>query len=153
MHDFTLALHSLLRWMVLLLGLVAAARALRGWTGGGEWSAADDRSGRLFVIAFDVQVLIGLLLYTWLSPITTTALQNMGAAMQNSLVRFWVVEHIFGMILGLALAHIGRAKLRRAADPVARHRRAAIYFGLAWLLAMLSTPWPFMAYGRPLWPW
>jgi len=55
-----------------------------------------------------------------------------------------------GMLAGLALAHIGRAKARRASDDRRQRRRAAIYFTLAILIVVLSAPWPFLPYGRPL---
>lgn len=152
MLPLTLTLHSLVRWAVILLGVWALSRAKLGWFGRRPWRQGDDLAGRLFVIAFDVQVLLGLLLYFVLSPITTGAFQDMGGAMQNSAVRFWVVEHITAMLLGLALAHIGRARLRRATDDRARHRTAALFLGFALLLVLLGTPWPFMPVGRPWLP-
>lgn len=153
MHGLLLLLHSLLRWIVIVLGLLAAGRGLAGWLGRKPWSPADDRAGLLFVTGLDVQVLIGLLLYAVLSPITTGAFQNMGGAMQNAVVRFWVVEHLMAMVLGLVLAHLGRVRVRAAAEPSLRHRRAAIFFGFALLLVLAGVPWPFMPVARPLWPW
>jgi hypothetical protein len=147
-----LTVHSLLRWAVILLGAWAVSRAKRGWFFGRPWTEGDDLAGRLFVIGFDVQVLLGLLLYFVLSPVTTGAFQNMSGAMQDSGVRFWVVEHLAAMLLGLALAHIGRVRLRRATDDRMRHRRAALFFGCALLLVLLGTPWPFMPVGRPWFP-
>jgi hypothetical protein len=152
MFSVVLTLHSLMRWVVILLGVVATGRGKLGWFLKRRWTPADDRVGRLFVAAFDVQVLLGLMLYLVLSPITTGAFRNMGAAMQNSVVRFWVAEHITAMILGLALAHIGRVRLGRATDDRGRHRTAVWFFGFALLLVLLGTPWPFSPAPRPLWP-
>lgn len=153
MYALVLPLHSLLRWVVVLTGLVAAARGLAGWLGRRSWSPLDDRAGLLFVTTFDVQLLVGLVMYLFVSPITTSAFQHMGGAMQNSVVRFWVVEHLTAMLLGLALAHVGRVRVRRADEPALKHRRAAILFGFALLLVCAGTPWPFMPVARPLWPW
>ena len=97
-------------------------------------------------------MLLGLLLYLALSPITTGAFRNMGAAMQNSVVRFWVAEHVTIMLVALALVHVGRVRLLRAATDRARHFTAALFFGLATLLVLLGTPWPFMPVSRPWWP-
>lgn len=152
MYGFVLTWHSLIRWAVVLLGLAAVARALAGWLGRKAWSAADDRGGLFFVISFDLQVLVGLVLYVFASQITTSAFQTMSGAMQNAVVRFWVVEHPTAMLIGLALAHVGRARVRRASDPAPKHRRAAILFGFALLLVALGTPWPFMPVARPWWP-
>jgi len=153
MLPLTLTLHSLMRWVVILLGLWVVGRAKFGWFFKRPWTEADDLGSRFFVIAFDVQVLLGLLLYFVLSPITTGAFQNMGAAMQNSVVRFWVVEHVTGMLVALALAHIGRVRVRRATDGRSKHWRAVWFFGFALLIVLLATPWPFMPVARPLLPW
>jgi len=152
MLPLTLTLHSLMRWVVILLGCWVVARAKFGWFFRRPWTEADDLGSRFFVIAFDVQVLLGLLLYFVLSPITTGAFQNMGAAMQNSVVRFWVAEHITAMLVALALAHVGRVRMRRATDDRSRQWRVIWFLGFSLLLILLATPWPFMPVGRPWFP-
>jgi hypothetical protein len=97
-------------------------------------------------------VLFGILLYAWLSPITRQAFGDIGAAMKEASLRFWVVEHIFGMVIALALAHVGRVRIRKA-SLARRHRLAATFFGLALLAILLSIPWPAAPYGRPLLRW
>jgi hypothetical protein len=150
MYLLTLALHSLLRWIVLAAGLVALGRAVEGARGRKEWAAGDEKAGRWFVGALDVQMLLGLALYLRLSPITASAFQDFGAAMGNSVLRFWAVEHIAGMVIALVLAHVGRGRIRRAADAARRHRTAAIFFGLALVAILVTIPWPGMRAARPL---
>jgi hypothetical protein len=153
MYEVLIPLHSLLRWAVIAFGLLAAGRGLAGWLGRKDWLAPDQRAGLLFVVSFDVQVLVGLVLYLVVSPITTAAFGNMGAAMQDADMRFWVAEHLMAMLLGLVLAHVGRVRARAAAEPVLKHRRAAVYFGFALLLVLTGVPWPFTPVSRPMWPW
>jgi hypothetical protein len=74
----------------------------------------------------------------------------MGAAMHNPVLRFYAVEHVAGMVGALALVHIGRVRIKKAADDRARHRTALIFFGLGLLLILLSIPWPVMSGGRAL---
>jgi hypothetical protein len=145
-----LTLHSILRWIVLIVAVVAIARAFSGWFGRRDWIDMDERLGLFFTISLDVQLLIGLILYIFLSPFTQAAFQDFGAAMASGVLRFWAVEHIFGMLVAVAVAHIGRARAKRAAEPAARHRRAAIFYGLALVAILLTIPWPFLAHGRPL---
>jgi hypothetical protein len=152
MYDVMIALHSVLRWVVLLLGLLAVGRGIAGWSGR-RWTSSDNRAGVLFVGVLDLQLLIGLILYLFLSPTVRAATANIGAAMGDSALRFFLVEHAFGMLLAVTLAHIGRIRIRKAADDGRRHRSAAIYFGIALVLVLLSIPWPGMPAGRPLWPW
>jgi hypothetical protein len=60
------------------------------------------------------------------------------------------VEHITAMFAAVILAHVGRLLARKAATPSAKRTRLLICFGLATVLMFLSTPWPGMANGRPL---
>jgi hypothetical protein len=136
MHAFFLFIHSLFRWVVLLAGLYAVAAA---------FGRRDARPGRWFAISLDIQLLIGLILY-WLSPITSGAVSDMAAAMQNRVVRFWTVEHATSMILALVLAHVGVARARKGKGG------AAVLFLLALLAILAGIPWPLMPYGRPLFP-
>ncbi|HEY5618131.1 MAG TPA: hypothetical protein VIK60_09300 [Vicinamibacterales bacterium] len=152
MYPLILALHSLLRWLVLAAGLVAFARAISGMRARRDWTRGDNRAGQLFVATLDAQFLIGLLLYVMLSPITSIAFQDFGAAMGNSTLRFWAVEHVFGMVVAVALAHIGRVRVRKTADAMRRHKLAAIFFGLALAAILATIPWPGTPAARPLLP-
>ena len=153
MYVSVLLVHSWLRWVVIGLALLVLSHAISGLTGRRDWRPADDRAVRLFSIALDVQVLLGLLLYFLLSPITTEALRSFGAVMGNAPMRFWAVEHGFGMIIAIALAHIGKARVRKLHDPLRRHRTAAIFFGLALVALLVSSPWPGTPNARPLFRW
>jgi hypothetical protein len=150
MYSSALWLHSLLRWAVLLTGAVAWFRAVGGGTARRPWTAKDELWGFLFTISLDIQLLVGLVLYFVLSPFTKIAFQDFSGAMANSSLRFWAVEHLIGMIIAIALAHVGRVKIRKAANDARRHRLATIYFGLALVAICASIPWPGMLVGRPL---
>jgi cytochrome c oxidase assembly factor CtaG len=149
----TVVLHSLLRWLVIAFGLVAVWRAISGVSGRRPWTPLDDRAGRLFVMAVDIQLLVGLILYGLLSPITRAALADMGTAMKDATLRFYAVEHLAIMLGAVALIHIGRGRARKASVDAAKHRTAAIFFTLGLLLILIGTPWPFRAIGRPLFPY
>src|SRR5690606_40967319 len=93
-----LFLHSWMRWVVLAAAVIVVLRALRGWLASQPWGPTDDKAGRIFTGVLDLQFLLGLILYAVLSPITTAAFTDMGAAMRDSLLRYWAVEHAFGML-------------------------------------------------------
>jgi len=150
MYSAFLLIHSLLRWVVVIAGLLVVARAISGITGARDWQSADNVAVRWFSIALDVQFLIGLLLYVWLSPFIRDAWADMAATMRNAPLRFFAVEHITGMIIGLALAHVGKSKIKKATDAASKHRLAAVFFGIAMVVILLSIPWPGMPGGRPL---
>lgn len=139
--DVTLILHNVIRWIVLVSGLLAAGRAIIGWRTDSEWGQLDNRLGLLYTISFDIQVLLGIVMYLFLSPITTGAFSDMGAAMGNPEVRFYLVEHSVVMLLALGLAHAGRAAAKGAHAASTRHRRAAIFFTISVILILALIPW------------
>lgn len=150
MYSAFLIVHSLLRWVVILLGLIALGRAIAGVAGRKGWTPADEASGRWFTGALDLQFLVGLILYVVLSPFIREAWGDIGATMGNAPLRFFVVEHTFGMIAVLGLVHVGRVRVRKAADSAQKQKLAAVFFGLAVVVMLLSIPWPGTPGGRPL---
>ena len=153
MYSATLLVHSWLRWAVILFGLIAVWRAIDGARSRRAWLPGDDRFCRIFLGVLDLQILLGLLLYFVFSPLTKAALGDFAGAMKDPLMRFWSVEHVFGMIVGVALAHAGMSRARRAATDAQRHRRVAVYFILALLAILAAIPWPGRLYARPLFRW
>jgi hypothetical protein len=150
MYSSALWLHSWLRWAVLLAGVVAWLRAVSGKTARRPWTPQDEMWGLLLTISVDLQFLVGLVLYIFLSPITRLGLRNFAAAMQINVARFFTIEHVIGMIAGIALVHIARVKIRKAADAERKHRLAMVLYGLALILFIISIPWPGMPVSRPL---
>lgn len=153
MYSTTLLLHSWLRWLALIAGGGAtfatlgkgdaARQGLQGLRGAERW-------GLIFMIALDVQMLLGLLLYGWLSPYTAAAMKDFGAAMRDPMLRFWAVEHLMMMLPAVILVHVGRVLARRTADVDKKRLRLLICYGLALLLMLMGMPWPGMATSRPL---
>ena len=150
MYPFLLILHSILRWVILIFGIIAIVRGFMGWLGNRPWTQTDNRMGLGFVTSLDLQLLVGLVLYL-ISPISKGAMSDFGAAMGNSLLRFFAVEHVLGMVVALVVAHVGRTLSRRNRPDTAKHRLAAIFFLVALLIVLISIPWPFMpaGAGRP----
>ena len=146
-HIFLTGLHNLTRWLVVLAGIFALFTMLSGLTGR-KFGAGDKRSGLIYTAVLDLQLLIGLILF-FVSPITSGAMQNMGEAMANSDLRFFLVEHTLMMVLAVVAAHIGYSQSKKASLPDrGRFMRGAIFYGLSLVLIALAIPW-----FRPLLPW
>jgi len=152
MYTVVLALHSTIRWIVLVAALYATATALGGWLGRLSLARPLGVSGAVLVAAADLQVLLGLALYLFLSPFSRAALSHPGAAMAEPGLRYWFLEHPLPALAAVALAHVGRVLSRRAPDDATRMRRAALAYGASLLLFAAAVPWPPLPFGRPLWP-
>jgi hypothetical protein len=144
MYGLVLTLHSLIRWVVVVVGVAVVVRSLYGFFGGKSWTQLDDRLGMGFTISMDLQLLLGLLLYV-VSPLTRAAMSDFGAAMSSGPLRYFAVEHVVIMIIAVILAHVGRSRSRKAADDRSKFKQASIFFTLSMVAVLLAIPWPFMA--------
>ncbi len=143
LYSALLFLHSLLRWLVLVAGIATVVGAVR------------KKASPAFVAfagLLDMQLVVGLVMYFTVSPQTKIALGNFGAAMKDSELRFWAVEHPTMMILALVLVHVGRVMSKRAKDDAKRNRLTLVFSGIALAILLVAIPWPFSHHARPLLP-
>ena len=100
--------------------------------------------GLFFTSAMDVQLLLGIVLYFGGSR-GLEAIKSIGMkeVMGNSFHRFFAVEHITMMLIAIVLVHIGKAKSKKAATEVAKHKSAFWFYLIALLIMLAAIPWPF----------
>lgn len=149
MYPSLLLIHSWLRWVVLIAGVIAVFAAIGRALRPSDAAAPRDRASLVFLISVDLQFLLGILLML-VGPWMRTLASDPGFAMKHAVTRYWTVEHGFGMIIAVILVHVGRVVARKAATPQASAKRLAIFFVIALLIMLITIPWPFMTYARPL---
>ncbi|MBA3648896.1 MAG: hypothetical protein H0W62_10175 [Chitinophagales bacterium] len=133
--------HSYWRWLVLALAVIVIIKYLIGWLNKGKFSLADDRLGLFYMISMDVQLLIGLLLYFFLSPITQSAIQFGGYQMEDDNVRFYAIEHPAAMVLAVVFAHVGRVLSKKGINDNVRFKRGTILFAISLIIMLAMIPW------------
>jgi uncharacterized membrane protein len=138
MHQFLVTLHSYNRYLLLLALLFVLFQAVSGWMGRKPYTKTDNTAAAILLGLTHLQLLLGLILYAGTSPRTKAAFADMGAAMKDSWLRFFAVEHLIGMLLAVVLIQLGRTFSKRATDDTRKHRLQAIYLGLA-LLVIIGT--------------
>lgn len=147
-----LHLHSLLRWIILILLLVALYKHFVDRHK--PFTASHKKIDLFLLISCDIMLLVGL--YQWISGSAgLKAIQNygMGDVMKTPALRFYAIEHFTAMLLAIILVHLGYAYGKKAVPDTQKHKRILLYFGLALLLIVVSIPWPFREnIGRPLFP-
>lgn len=129
------AAHSGLRYVVLLLIVLALIQALTGWFGAKNYTEGNRKLNLFAMIAAHVQLLLGLILY-FLSPMVR--LDDMGSAMKDTVARYWTVEHAVMMILALVLITIGHSRSKKAVSGVEKHRSIAIFYGLGAIVVIVA---------------
>ncbi len=137
MYETLLIVHSYLRWVVLFLMLVVIVKSLLGLINKSSYQRVDKSLAISMGESLRVQFVIGIVLYIFLSPITQTAFSNFGAAMKDPTLRYYAVEHILVMLIGVALVEIGRAKAKKATEDLKKFKLQLIFFSIS-LLIMLS---------------
>jgi len=142
MNDVLLAIHSFLRWAIILLLLVNIIRLL-----GGRRNLA---LSKWLMISAHTTLVIGLYQYYFSPNVGLKGLlERMGsfsAIMKDSFARYWAVEHISGMILAIVLITIGHISLKKGGTA----RKTAIFYIIALIVILAMAPWPFRALiGRP----
>lgn len=151
MYEALLSLHNIGRWIILILLLVAIAKALSGMTGNKPYTSSDKKVGLFLMITAHTMLLIGL--YQWIAgPWGLHNIQNMGmkAVMHDKIYRFWAVEHITGMLIGIILITIGRGAGKKPIPDKSKHSRSFWMFLIALIVILASVPWPFRDVARPL---
>jgi ABC-type maltose transport system permease subunit len=134
MYQILNTLHSYNRYLLLAALAFVLFRSISGWLGKKPYEKADNAASAALVGFTHLQALLGLILYFGVSPIAKTALEDFGAAMKNPWLRYIGVEHIMGMLIAVVLIQLGRTFSKKTADPVEKHRKVAVYTGIATLI-------------------
>jgi len=140
MYEILLTTHSWIRWIILLLALIVIIKSFAGWRGNKPYGKGDNGLSAAFIGTLHLQLLIGLILYFFFSPITQAAFQDFGGAMNVAAQRYWAVEHIFAMIIGVTIAQIGRTKSKKANIDKQKFKIAFIYYLIAIIIMLSRIP-------------
>ena len=148
MYTGLLHLHSFLRWVIIVLAVVAIYRNYNGMKSGRAFGAGDRKTGLFLMISAHTTLLIGL--YLWLAgPWGLANISNLGfgVVMKDPVYRFFAVEHIFGMLVAIVLITIGRGAAKKAIPDAAKFRRSFWLFLVALVIILVTVPWPWRLVG------
>lgn len=142
MYDGLLHLHSILRWIILLLLLVVIVQALSKNT--------SLRKTSLWLLIFAHLTLV-LGVSQWMIGdwgIKKIQEFGFGEVMKHGQYRFFAIEHFAGMLIGIILITIARGKSKKL-----NYKAAAWLYIIALIIILATIPWPFReGIGRPWFP-
>ncbi len=149
MYTTILALHSLVRWLVVIVLLYAIFKAYNGWLSKKAFTTSDNKAKSLAVTLVHFEFLLGLILY-FISPVIEFFRNNFKEAIQQKDVRFLGMEHSVMMLIAVILITIGSAKAKRKGTDTAKFKTVAIWFTIGLIIILISIPWPFSPFAsRP----
>ena len=129
MYTGLLHLHSILRYVVLILVLLSIFQAIAA--GNKPYTASNKKINLFALISAHTQLIIGLGLY-FISPNVDLS------RMSEPTFRYWNVEHISMMIVAIILITVGYSKSKKAVEAKAKHRAIYIYYTLAIVIVLLA---------------
>lgn len=133
--------HSGIRWIVLILLVVAIFNALSNKNK--NLYEKKDRLINLFtMVFFHIQILLGFGLY-----FTSGKVNFQEGWMKIAAFRFFGLEHVLIMAIAMALITIGHSKSKKADTPALKNKAIITFYSITLLLVLAGIPWPFRNLG------
>lgn len=140
-----LASHSGMRYLVIILMLAAIFFAYQTSKGKRPFAGSTKKTGMFTMILIDIQLLMGALMYFFfLASQTNFKLGKLKDQLEVGMFRSIAIDHFIGMLIAIALVHIGYAKAKKALDEQEAGRKQFLFYLIAFIIIMLVIPWPFM---------
>ncbi len=128
--------HSGMRWIVLILLLIAIVKAFSG-KGKGTYLKSDKMINLFAMISVHLQITLGLIVLFF-------GEKNIfhEGWMKDKVSRFFVMEHLTLMVIAMILITIGRKKAEKKQLPADKHKTIAIWYTITLVLILAAIPWP-----------
>jgi len=134
MNNILAHAHSGLRWVALILLLLAIVNSLTART----YEKKHKMINLFAMVSLHVQLLIGFILYFISSKVQFTE-----GWMKVPMYRFYGMEHLLGMIIAIVLVTIGRRLAEKQTTDEAKHKKIRTWYTIGFVLILASIPWPF----------
>lgn len=137
MYNGLLHAHSGLRWVALILLVVAIINAFLS-KGKNSYEKKDKMINLFAMVFMHIQLLIGLGLYFMSGKVDFSS-----GWMKNDMLRFFGLEHFLMMLIAIVLITIGRKKAESQATPDAKHKKILVWYTIALIIIFAAIPWPY----------
>jgi uncharacterized membrane protein YozB (DUF420 family) len=134
MLDILKHAHSGLRWVVLILMLLAIVNSLISR----NYEKKHKMINLFAMISLHTQLLIGLILY-----FISDKVKFVEGWMKEDVYRFYGMEHFLGMIVAIVLVTIGRKIAEKQSTDIDKHKKIRTFYTIALVIIIASIPWPF----------
>jgi hypothetical protein len=136
MNEILNPIHSGLRWIILILLVLAIINAFSAKT----FEKKHKMINLFAMIALHTQLLIGLVL------LKSSGKVNFGEGwMKDAIYRFYGMEHLAGMVIAIALITFGYVKSKKGTTPAEIYKPIKLFYIIGLIIILASIPWPFRA--------
>lgn len=140
MYTILLIIHSIVRWLILVVFIYAIIRAFYGWLLKKEFSKTDKQVLLVTASLAHLQLLIGVWLY-FVSPTVNFFIHNFHIAVKQKEYRFFGMEHALTMLIAIILITIGSSLAKRKETDTSKFKTIAIWYGLGLILILTAIPY------------
>jgi hypothetical protein len=134
--------HSGLRWIVILLLLTAIMSSFFKMLIKSNYKKFDKVLSIASLSSVHLQIILGIILY-FISPKVIFKAESMS----NSMLRFFLVEHVILMLLSATVISIGFRITKKTSLPYDKHLNTFLFYTASLLLIVFSIPWPWKHLG------
>lgn len=151
MQQGLLHLHNFMRWAVLVFAVLTLIKSMSGISSKREFLKSDRKMALFMMISADIQLLVGFSLYFmrgWFDVLKGGAMN-----MADKYQRFWVIEHMAGMLIAIVLIHVAYSATKQDISDTKRFKKLFWLTLVALTVMFVTIPWPFRELiGRPWFP-
>ena len=141
MYEILKITHSWWAYLVLVFIFVAIINACVGFFSKRTYKPLDYRIGLFTLIVSHIQLLLGVVLY-FVSPLFNNwRILGIGGVMKESYFRKMLVEHPFGVIVGVTLITIGWSLHKKQKTSQRAFGKIALFYVLGLILILGVIPW------------
>ncbi len=141
MYAMLLHSHSGLRWIALILLLLAVVNNGMKWQSGKAFTDKDRKLNLFAMIFLHIQLLLGIAL-VFMSP-----KMKIGEGGMNEVTRFFMTQHMTWMIVAIILVTFGNIRSKKLIGDSVKFKAAFIPYLLALAAILYAIPWPGRGYG------
>ncbi|HMU69721.1 MAG TPA: hypothetical protein PK511_07480 [Chitinophagales bacterium] len=149
LYKALLASHSGLRYIVMILLILAVVYARQTSSGKKPFAGATKKMGMFTMILVDIQLLVGAALYfNFIASQTNFKLGKLKDQLSAPMFRSIALDHALGMFIAIVLIHLGYAKAKKSMNDVDAGKKQFMFYLIALILILVSIPWPFLHHER-----
>ena len=143
LYLWILAVHSWIRWLLLLGSAGLGLASLVAWQRGRPWGGTYKQASIVMAVLASLQFLIGVALHSFFGSYLKALVHSPAVFFQVKELRFFGLEHPLLTIVAIALIHLGLARARRTGeeDGARAHKWIAVTQLAALLLLLFANPW------------
>jgi len=133
-------LHSFMPYLLLTVLVLALIKSFVAYRNNQAHTEAHRKNGLMVLILAHIQLTLGCILY-FVSPMSKAGLSDMGAAMKDSTLRLYALEHPLMMILAIVFITMAYSKSKKDIADSLKHKVKWVYYLIALVLILSRIPW------------